>query len=196
MYWLISLAIASPLCSETPRLAMHFDGHTLTMEGVRDEVATIEGYVRLGKLYLRWTADSVLLSDGESSTVTLDIPPEAFLHEKALDYVSNLSLTIRTDTTSQRIGPLYLVWTDGGDSYQVFYPHEAPPWIANGVLRSELREGLRPGVRLMPPELSSGGQALEARSHVRPAGHHEAAAVEAVVPPDQDDFDEDTGVLQ
>jgi hypothetical protein len=97
------------------------------------------------------------------------VPPDAFLHEVALDYVSDLWITVDIGSRRESVGPLYLAWFDEGASFQIVSSVEPPEWAANGVTLQALREGVPAGVRQMPPRLQRSGVAREAHALARPA---------------------------
>ncbi|MEZ4323233.1 MAG: hypothetical protein R3F61_37560 [Myxococcota bacterium] len=191
LFSISGVALASSLCGEPAGggvRALSFDEGRLIIDGAvvgPDVLAVVTGQVRLSNLSYTWDVATTLTHGDESIWVGLDLPPEAFVDDAARDYLMDLWVSIDFGSRRQRIGPLYVAWSDPS-SYTILDSSDFPAWASNGVLRSELRLDVPPGVRVMPPRLSPSGPAVE----VRTAERHGEPPIRVL------GGDEDTGLVR
>ncbi|MCB9668629.1 MAG: hypothetical protein H6736_03550 [Alphaproteobacteria bacterium] len=138
-------------CGVSPQDAIAWlEPGVLLVKGNPGESYALHGYVRLGELSYRWSEPRVQLPEGGEVVVPLRIPEEAFLHEAAFDYVTDLLVQVDLGKRRQSATLAHLVWSHPAVPPMVIGQDELATVAPNGVIRDEVRRDLPPGVRQMP----------------------------------------------
>lgn len=117
-------------------------------------LVTVTAEARLGELRHAWAVLPVV-SSGDAVDVPLEVPPEAWLHRAAADYLTDLRVWVEVDGVAWlQIGSL--AWPDGSTGAPVVWTAEEAERLApQGVLRAELRQpDIADHTTRMMPDLS------------------------------------------
>ncbi len=123
----------------------------LEVRGVPKSTVQVAFRARLGELEYEWAATAEKVPGENVIRLPLDVPPQAWLHPTAENYVTALIARVHGRGGNARAADTYLAWPDGPDSDPVVWTvPEQRQLAANGVLDPALRDGLGPEVFLMP----------------------------------------------